>query len=71
MNILAIGSHPDDIEYGCGGTLLRFARTGDNVYLFVATSGEEGGSGDVRRAEQQDSARLLGIRKIFWGRCCG
>jgi len=69
MNILAIGSHPDDIEYGCGGTLLRLARTGDNVYLFIATSGEAGGSGDVRRAEQEDSARLLGIRKIFWGGC--
>ena len=26
MNILAIGAHPDDIEYGCGGTLLLTQR---------------------------------------------
>ena len=35
MNVLAIGSHPDDIEYGCGGTLLRLARQGSNIFLFI------------------------------------
>ncbi|MBU0634939.1 MAG: PIG-L family deacetylase, partial [Candidatus Omnitrophica bacterium] len=25
FNILAIGAHPDDIEFGCGGTLLKYA----------------------------------------------
>ena len=25
MNVLAIGAHPDDIEYGCGGTLLKLS----------------------------------------------
>lgn len=67
MNVLAIGSHPDDIEYGCGGTLLRFARHGYGVHLFVATGGEEGGDPEVRRREQEDSAKLLGVKKIFWG----
>ncbi len=67
MNVLAIGSHPDDIEYGCGGTLLRLARHGHDVHLFIATSGEEGGSGDVRQGEQEDAARLLGAKTVFWG----
>jgi UDP-GlcNAc:undecaprenyl-phosphate GlcNAc-1-phosphate transferase len=28
MNILAIGAHPDDIEFGCGGTLLKYSCLG-------------------------------------------
>jgi len=67
MNVLAIGSHPDDIEYGCGGALLRFARQGYHIYLFIATGGEEGGDPGVRRLEQEKSAELLGAKKIFWG----
>ncbi len=47
--------------------MLRLARKGYGVYLFIATSGEEGGNGQVRRAEQEDSAGLLGAKKIFWG----
>ena len=35
--ILAIGAHFDDIELGCGGTLAKHARAGDNVYAYVAT----------------------------------
>ena len=34
MNILAIGPHPDDIEYGCGGTLLEFAKSKKTRYIF-------------------------------------
>jgi LmbE family N-acetylglucosaminyl deacetylase len=33
MNILAIGAHPDDIELGCGGTLLKASRQGHNVFM--------------------------------------
>ena len=39
MNILAIGAHPDDIEFGCGGTLAAYAEAGHSVSLFVATRG--------------------------------
>jgi len=67
MNILAIGAHPDDVEYGCGGSLVQFARGGNDVYLFVATRGGEGGSPAVRQHEQEESAKLLGVKKIFWG----
>jgi LmbE family N-acetylglucosaminyl deacetylase len=37
MNVLAIGAHFDDIELGCGGTLARHVRQGDQVVAFVAT----------------------------------
>ena len=68
MNILAIGAHPDDIEYGCGGTLLKLnGRQNTNIYFFVATCGELSGSKKVRIKEQRQAADFLGVKKIFWG----
>ncbi len=67
MNVLAIGSHPDDIEFGCGGTLIRYAQKGHDVYLYVATPGEYGGDPEVRKKEQMESARVIGAREVFWG----
>ena len=67
MNILALGAHPDDIEYGCGGTFLKFARRGENIYFMVLTKGEFGGDSEVRVKEQEEAKKLLGVKKIFWG----
>lgn len=67
MKVLAIGAHPDDIEFGCGGTLLRFARAGHEVYLYVATCGELGGDPATRKLEQEQAAGLIGVKRIFWG----
>lgn len=67
MNILALGAHPDDIEIGCGGTLLKYARAGHHVYLMILTDGARGGDADMRRNEQLSSSRILGVREIFWG----
>ena len=67
MNILAFGAHPDDIEYGCGGMLAKYAQRGHSVYMFVASDGALGGDPAVRRREQEEAARILGVRKVFWG----
>src|SRR5437879_8068251 len=67
MNILALGAHPDDIEIGCGGALLKYARAGHGVYLMVLTEGAQGGSAKVRRDEQLASCRILGAKEGFWG----
>jgi LmbE family N-acetylglucosaminyl deacetylase len=67
VNVLAIGAHPDDIEYGGGGTLTLYAEKGHDVYLFVATDGALGGDAGVRRREQEDSRLALGARRVFWG----
>jgi len=67
VNVLAIGAHPDDIEYGCGGTLTQYAQKGHGVFLFVATDGALGGDGSVRRGEQDDSKLVMGARQVFWG----
>jgi LmbE family N-acetylglucosaminyl deacetylase len=67
MNILAIGPHPDDIEIGCGGTLIKCARKGHHVFLLLITRGEKGGDIETRQAEQLKAAEIIGVRDIFWG----
>jgi LmbE family N-acetylglucosaminyl deacetylase len=67
MNILAIGAHPDDVEFGCGGTLIRYSRAGHKVNLMVLTSGSYGGDPAIRMREQEEAAKYLGAVKVFWG----
>lgn len=66
MRILALGAHPDDIEYGCGGTFLKFARRGEEIYFMVLTKGEFGGDAEVRQKEQEEAMKFMGVKKIFW-----
>lgn len=68
---LAIGAHPDDIEFGCGGTLAKWAAAGCLVHHLVLTDGSKGTWNPqadiaalvtVRREEQREAARRLGAR---------
>lgn len=70
---LAVGAHPDDIEFGCGATLARWARDGCDVQLLVLTDGSKGtwdagaDPGDLatrRRAEQERAAAALGASAV-------
>ena len=67
MNILAIGAHPDDIEFGCGGSLIKYAAKGENVFLLVMSKGEMGGDPDIRAGEQEAAEAVLGAKDLFWG----
>ncbi len=67
LNILAIGAHPDDIEFGCSGTLMKYARKGASVYLLILSGGGAGGDPGERRREQEESGRIMGVKGIFWG----
>lgn len=67
MNILAVGAHPDDIEVGCGGTLIKYAQRGHNIFLLLISKGEMGGEAEVRYKEQMKAAEIIGARGVFWG----
>ncbi|MBW1613245.1 MAG: PIG-L family deacetylase [Deltaproteobacteria bacterium] len=67
MNILAIGPHPDDIEIGCAGTLIKYAQRGHDVFLLLITKGEMGGEAEARYREQIKAAEIIGAKDIFWG----
>lgn len=67
MNVLAVGAHPDDIELGCGGTLLAHRAAGHSVLLLVLTTGEQGPQmARSRIEEQKEAASLLGA-DLVWG----
>ena len=66
---LAVGSHPDDVEFGAGATLARWAAAGCEVHLLVLTDGSKGswdGAADLaalvatRAAEARAAATRLG-----------
>jgi two-component system, NtrC family, response regulator HydG len=66
MKVLAVGAHPDDIEFGVGGTLLKHKASGDELHIIVLTSGELGGSEpEVREREAAEAAALLGADITF------
>ncbi len=65
--VLALAPHPDDLEIGCGGTLAQHVQRGDEVHIYVATSGEQGGNAATRKQEQEAAAKILGVKKVHWG----
>lgn len=61
LHILAIGVHPDDVELGCGGMLLKHALKGQKTGILDLTQGEMGTRGTVetRYAEAAGAAKVL------------
>ncbi len=68
---LAIGAHPDDVEFGCGGTLAKWAAAGCEIHHLVCTDGSKGSWSPeedlaalvaTRQQEQRAAARALGGR---------
>ncbi len=73
---LAVGAHPDDIEFGCGATLAKWAAAGTDVHLLVLTDGSKGTwdpAADIavlvehRRREQRAAADVLGAATVHFG----
>lgn len=67
MKILAVGPHPDDIEFGCAPLLLRETDAGNEVALLVLSRGEAASAGTPEQREQEAraAAKLLGARIEF------
>lgn len=63
LDILAIGSHPDDVELGCSGTIAKEVHRGKKVGIIDLSRGELGtrGTALTREKEAQDAAKILGI----------
>lgn len=64
--ILAIGAHPDDIDLGCGGFIMKAKDSGAKVYGLTLTKGENGQSGNGnRKHEAENTARFMEMDG-FW-----
>lgn len=64
VDILCITAHPDDVEIGMGGTVLKHVAQGHTVGLVELTGGELGtrGSAEIRKQEATAAAKLLGVK---------
>lgn len=63
MRVLAIGVHPDDIEFGMGATLAKHIKVGHEVSVLILTDGARDGSGNYTRSDErrEESIRALDI----------
>lgn len=63
VDILAFSPHPDDIELGCGGSLILAADSGLRVAVADLTAGEMSSQGNPnqRAGEAREAARILGL----------
>lgn len=63
IDALAIGAHPDDIEFFCGGTLLLLKKKGYKTGIVDLTRGENGslGSPEERQQELSEASKKLGL----------
>lgn len=67
VDILAIGAHPDDVEFGCGGVLVKMAAQGRKIVICDLTKGEKGTNGtpELRMKEGLQSAQLIGAERVY------
>lgn len=65
QRVLAIGAHPDDVEIGCGGTLLDHRRRGDSISVLTLTQGAVGGDHQARAEESASAAEATGARLLL------
>jgi LmbE family N-acetylglucosaminyl deacetylase len=71
--VLVVTAHPDDPEFGAGGTVAKLVKEGREVTYVVVTNGNKG-SGDramtperlarIREEEQRNAARTLGVERV-------
>ncbi|MEZ4861596.1 MAG: PIG-L deacetylase family protein [Caldilineaceae bacterium] len=73
--VMLIAAHPDDPEFGCGGTIAKWAQAGKEITYVLLTSGDKGSKdpnvrpgqlATMREEEQRAAARELGVREVIF-----
>ena len=64
LDILVFGAHPDDVELGCAGTILKHIKQGLKVGIIDFTKGELGtrGTSETRTEETENATKILGVK---------
>jgi bacillithiol biosynthesis deacetylase BshB1 len=64
VDVLLFGAHPDDVEWGAGGTALKLQATGTSFGIVDLTRGEMGsrGTAEERDKEAEEAAPWMGAR---------
>ena len=75
MKVLVVVAHPDDVDFGSGGTVATWIAEGHEVVYCLVTDGQAGGSDNTvtreqvaqtRRLEQTAAAKILGVTELHW-----
>lgn len=71
--VLVVTAHPDDVDFGAGGTIAHWTAKGIEVAYCIATNGDQGGEDPdlprdqmpvIRQKEQRDAGKILGVTDI-------
>ena len=73
--VLVVMAHPDDCDFGAGGTIAQWSAKGIHVSYCIITNGDQGGEesgipleemAQVRQKEQRDAGAVLGVSDITY-----
>lgn len=73
--VMVIAAHPDDPEFGCGGTIAKLADQGKEITYVLLTSGDKGSHDPnvrpgqlaaIREREQRAAAETLGVKEVIY-----
>lgn len=71
--VLVVTAHPDDLDFGAGGTIAQWTAKGIEVSYCICTNGDQGGEDPdvpreempkIRQREQRDAGKVLGVSNI-------
>src|SRR5580765_6945152 len=78
LKIVCMGAHPGDPEFGCGGTMAKYAQAGHSVTFIYLTRGEAGDptksyseSATQRTKEAETACNFLHVKPVFAGQIDG
>jgi LmbE family N-acetylglucosaminyl deacetylase len=72
--VMVISPHPDDVDFGCSGTIAKWIRAGMDIIYVICTSGDKGTDHPMapesvavlREKEQVAAAEIVGVRKVIF-----
>lgn len=72
QRVLGVFAHPDDVDFGCAGTIARWVAEGIEVSYLLITRGDSGGFDEtprelmpvLREAEQRAAAAAVGVSQV-------
>ena len=77
--LLAIGAHPDDIDFGASGTVAKLVSEGCDAYYVICTDGSKGSHNPkmtseelvrIRKKEQRAAGKVLGLKDVSFLEHC-
>jgi len=72
--VMVISPHPDDVDFGCSGTIAKWSRAGMDITYVICTSGDKGmdlpmepeSIAAIREKEQVAAAEIVGVQKVVF-----